>query len=291
VLRGTGLRGLVGIPYRRALTPALTIVRPLLDVRRPELLRYLRRRSIPFVDDPSNRDERFARARIRHRVLPALREENPRVVEALLALAESARALEGPALGDIEPGDAQTPIPTRTLAKARRLRARGGTAGLDLAGGRRLEVAYGKLRVVGRSAGAPSAPPPALVIDAPGTYRWGRGAQGAGRLEIQIRNSESASSGHQALFDADRIAWPLIARGRRDGDRMRPRGGRGSRKVADLMIDAKIERRARAALPVVTGADDLVLFVPGLRPAEAARPTPATGRILSLRFVEDREET
>jgi tRNA(Ile)-lysidine synthase len=291
VVRGTGLRGLVGIPYCRAITPAVTLIRPLLDVRRAELLRYLRRRSIPYVDDPSNRDERFARARIRHRVLPALREENPRVVEALLALAEAARALESPAPGDVDPGDAQPPIPTRTLAQARRLRARGGSAGLDLSGGRRLEVAYGKLRVVGRSAGAPSGPPPALVIDAPGTYRWRAEGQGAGRLEIQIRKSVTTPSAKQALFDADRIAWPLIARGRRDGDRMRPRGGRGSRKLADLMIDAKIERHARAALPVVTGADDQVLFVPGLRPAEAARPTPTTGRLLSLRFVEDREET
>jgi len=66
--------------------------------------------------------------------------------------------------------------------------------------------------------------------------------------------------------------------------RMRPRGGRGSRKLTDLMIDAKIARGARAALPVVTTARDEVLFVPGLRPAEIGRPTPRTRRLLRVRF-------
>ena len=51
ILRGTGVRGLAGIPYRREM-----FVRPLLDVERAQILTYLRRRSIPFVEDPSNRD-------------------------------------------------------------------------------------------------------------------------------------------------------------------------------------------------------------------------------------------
>jgi tRNA(Ile)-lysidine synthase len=65
---------------------------------------------------------------------------------------------------------------------------------------------------------------------------------------------------------------------------MRPRGGRGSRKLSDLMIDAKIARGARAALPVVTSARGDLLFVPGLRPAEIARPDGRTRRVVRLRF-------
>jgi len=68
ILRGTGVRGLAGIPYRREM-----LVRPLLDVERAQVLTYLRRRSIPSVEDPSNRDSRFTRARLRHQILPALR--------------------------------------------------------------------------------------------------------------------------------------------------------------------------------------------------------------------------
>jgi len=63
---------------------------------------------------------------------------------------------------------------------------------------------------------------------------------------------------------------------------MRPRGGRGSRKLADLLIDAKVPRAARETLPVLTTADDVVLFVPGLRLAEEGRPTARTTRFLRV---------
>jgi tRNA(Ile)-lysidine synthase len=264
IVRGTGLPGLAGIPYRRD-----RFVRPLLDVRRGEVLRYLRRRSIPFVDDPSNADARFARARIRHRVLPALTQENPRIVEALVGLAASARA---GATGE-RPDVALTSLPRRAAAVVSRLKARGGSAGIDVAGGRRVEVIYGEARIAPRGNVAGGAPQGRVVIDGPGAYGWSPGT----RLRLAIGAEEGA-------FDADRITWPLVMRARRPGDRMRPRGGRGSRKISDLMIDAKIARAARATLPILTTADDIVLFVPGLRVAEAGRPVAVTRRRLTVVF-------
>lgn len=87
ILRGTGVRGLAGIPERRG-----PVVRPLLPFRREELGAWLDERGIPWLDDPSNRDPRWARARIRHRVLPALEGawDGP-VRERLLELATAAR--------------------------------------------------------------------------------------------------------------------------------------------------------------------------------------------------------
>jgi tRNA(Ile)-lysidine synthase len=271
IVRGTGLAGLAGIPYRRG-----PFIRPLLDVRRAEVLRYLRRRSIPFIEDPSNADPRFARARIRHRVLPLLAEENPRVVEALVALAAAARA-RGPR------DDLVAALPRRVRAAVGQLRARGGTAAVDLAGGRRVEISYGQVRVGPRHrAGAGGAATEALLIAHPGAYRWA-----AGTLDVKEASGRGTGPGAAATgaeFDADRLEWPLAVRGRRAGDRMRPRGGRGSRKLSDLMIDAKIARGARAALPVVTSARGDLLFVPGLRPAEIARPDGRTRRVVRLRF-------
>jgi tRNA(Ile)-lysidine synthase len=257
IVRGTGLRGLAGIPYRRGL-----FVRPLLDVGRAEILRYLHRRSIPFVEDPSNADLRFARARVRHRYLPLLREENPRVGEALVALAAAARGL----------GAASGGVPA--------LRARGGTAALDVAGGRRLEISYGALRVGARAASERGTAPEPTTIAGPGSYRWAIGA-----LDVTEGRGRGAARGGGAAFDAALVDWPLTARARRAGDRMRPRGGRGSRKLSDLMIDAKIARGTRAVLPVVVSARGEVLFVPGLRPAEIARPTTGTRRLVRFRFL------
>jgi tRNA(Ile)-lysidine synthase len=268
ILRGTGLVGLAGIPYVRD-----PFVRPLLDVRRTEILRYLRRRSIPFVEDPSNADLRFARARIRHRILPALAAENPRVVEALVALAAAARARgQGQGDGDGTRVEAIPALSRRAAASVGRLRARGGTAAVDVSGRRRIVVSYGQIRVEPTGAESKSPTPGRLVIDRPGVYRWS-----GGTVEL-----EEVPDGQ---FDADRLTWPLVVRARKSGDRMRPRGGRGSRKLSDLMIDAKIVRGARGALPVVTTQRDEVLFVPGLRPAELGRPTPRTRRLLRVRFV------
>ncbi len=281
IVRGTGLAGLQGIPYRRD-----PFVRPLLDLPRAEVLRYLRRRSIPFVEDPSNADLRFARARIRHRHLPALAGENPRVAEALVALAAAARetrpargANRAPAAGP--EGLAEPALSRRVAAVVNRLRARGGSAAIDIAGGRRVEVSYGAVRVGARASVRP--PPSApVVIEGPGVYRWA-----AGTLAVKEGAPTRArpAGGVTAEFDADLLEWPLTARARKSGDRMRPRGGRGSRKLSDLMIDARIARAWRAALPIVTSARGELLFVPGLRPAESARPTGRTKRFVLIDFV------
>ena len=64
---------------------------------------------------------------------------------------------------------------------------------------------------------------------------------------------------------------------------MRPRGGRGSRKLADLLVDAKVPRGARAGLPVLVTAAGTILYVPGLRPADDARPLPGARQWLEVR--------
>jgi len=91
VLRGTGLAGLAGIPRLRRLSEATTIVRPLLDVTRAEVLDYLQSIKQPYRDDSSNRLEDYTRNRIRLQLLRQLeRDYNPRVREALLRIAQIA---------------------------------------------------------------------------------------------------------------------------------------------------------------------------------------------------------
>jgi phosphoribosylaminoimidazolecarboxamide formyltransferase/IMP cyclohydrolase len=91
LLRGTGLKGLRGIAPRRTLAPGVELVRPLLDVRRSEVLAYLEREGQTYRQDSSNEDRDFTRNRIRHELLPQLaREYNPEVVTALTRLGEQA---------------------------------------------------------------------------------------------------------------------------------------------------------------------------------------------------------
>lgn len=87
-LRGTGLRGLAGIPPTRNLSAALTVIRPLLNCSREMVTDYLDAIGQPHRTDSSNDDPQFARNRIRHELLPLLRERyNSDLDAALLRLA------------------------------------------------------------------------------------------------------------------------------------------------------------------------------------------------------------
>jgi tRNA(Ile)-lysidine synthase len=91
LLRGTGLQGLRGIAARRELEPGVSVVRPLLEATRAEVLAYLQGLGQPYREDQSNRDLRHTRNRIRHELLPHLAERyNPRVVAVLSRLAGQA---------------------------------------------------------------------------------------------------------------------------------------------------------------------------------------------------------
>lgn len=87
ILRGTGLSGLSAMPRVRSLGAAVTLVRPLLDFHRSELVDYLDSLSQPYCQDVSNDDVRYTRNRIRHELLPLLRQDyNPGIDDALLRL-------------------------------------------------------------------------------------------------------------------------------------------------------------------------------------------------------------
>jgi len=88
ILRGTGLAGLAGIHP----VTADGIFRPLLEVRRGELRKYLRAKKQRWREDATNKDTSRQRARMRKKLLPLLEKEfNPRAVEHLGTLAELAR--------------------------------------------------------------------------------------------------------------------------------------------------------------------------------------------------------
>jgi tRNA(Ile)-lysidine synthase len=87
ILRGTGPRGLAGIPRRRKLADGVTLIRPLRDVSRAEIRRYLDEIGQTFRDDASNAVLDRTRNRIRHDLLPKLEQEyNPAIRDALIRL-------------------------------------------------------------------------------------------------------------------------------------------------------------------------------------------------------------
>ncbi len=91
VIRGTGLAGLRGMPESRPLSSEVMLIRPLLGVPRSDVLGFLGKLQQDYRIDASNDDERFTRNRLRHTLLPLLRDEfNPKAAEALARLGRQA---------------------------------------------------------------------------------------------------------------------------------------------------------------------------------------------------------
>lgn len=86
LIRGSALRGAGGIPPTRG-----NIVRPLIFCRKEDIEGYIRRNSLSYVTDSSNLDQRFARNKIRHTVLPALLSVNTGAVDHAAQFCEGAR--------------------------------------------------------------------------------------------------------------------------------------------------------------------------------------------------------
>lgn len=82
LIRGTGLKGLGGIAPKRG-----KLIRPMLGVTRQEVEAFLGEWNLPHVEDSSNETDAFLRNRIRHHVIPLLRQENPRIGENLSQMA------------------------------------------------------------------------------------------------------------------------------------------------------------------------------------------------------------
>ena len=93
LLRSSRLEALAGIAPKRPLSGKVSLVRPLLTLRRDEVLAYLKIHGLSYRSDSSNRDTHFTRNWVRRKVLPLLESRNPSIRERLAAFADQARQL------------------------------------------------------------------------------------------------------------------------------------------------------------------------------------------------------
>ncbi len=95
---------------------------------------------------------------------------------------------------------------------------------------------------------------------------------------------QSAGDGSCAVLDARAVSGPLVVRNWLPGDRVRPLGMTGTRKLQDVFVDRKVPRSERARVPVVADASNRVLWVPGYVTAEDFRVTGATSDVVILKL-------
>lgn len=84
LIRGSGMRGLQGIPIKRPLVPGISVIRPLLEVSREEIVYYLRSQNLSFLLDQSNEDVSMTRNKVRLQLLPLLEKEYNRNIRQVI---------------------------------------------------------------------------------------------------------------------------------------------------------------------------------------------------------------
>lgn len=310
--RGAGLQGLAGIAPRRG-----ELVRPLLTTSRAEIEAYLTERGVPHVEDSTNADTAYTRNQVRWKIMPLLRELNPRLTESLSDTARylrndndylNARAAE--LCLHARWAEDNLVIEARFLAgapaalasrAARRLLEMMGDGNTDvtaahlnaivdlcrgddpsavafLPGGLLAQRVYRELLLTTEQDPLPPFAPVPLAFD---------GAVEACGWRVACRpitcpQEQEHSAVHfylsRALVGADAVLRP-----RAQGDEISlPR--RGTKTVKKLLIDEKIPRRLRERVPLLADASG-ILAAAGFGPDESRLAAPGE-EALELTFYK-----
>jgi tRNA(Ile)-lysidine synthase len=322
LIRGAGLGGLAGIPRQRG-----PFIRPLLGIYREDILTYLKRSGIPWLEDASNRDRRYLRARIRHHLLPELEQYTPNMRVQLNRLAAllgddedflqeitsqawaltASGAREAPVLSRSRLAHFHSAIGSRLIQTALR-GTPGGLAGLGsrhirtllrLASGPspsgRFDLPGNRVAVWEKDQFMIRPPFPADRQPRPFSYL----VKGPGKLLIRetgdilifkkVRPEALAAyrwadgNKQEALMDWDKIRWPVRVRSLEAGDRFRPLGLGGSKKVARFLMDRKVSRMRRSQIPLLWSGDELA-WVAGVEIAQSFALGPDSEAALHLEY-------
>ena len=303
----------------------LVVIRPLLTTTRELIERYCVEHGLQPQRDPSNFDLDATRNRIRHDLLPRLIEYNPHIIAALgrtaavcveehrfvLAALEQAWPqlvhervgavdVDGPAWralpialqraairrahAHVLAGDATLGL--EHVESARALIERGVGGRITLPGNIVLAVSYAGGWTIGTAA-APAGPQlsgDTLVLPQAGRVLLddGWGIEVTAVLPPAPRPVDT----WEIYLDGATIAEPLLARRRRPGDRLRPAGGRGSRRLQDLFVDTRVPQALRDAWPIIATSAAIV-WVPGLRATAGFLATPESRNIIKIRIDQD----
>ncbi|HEX5616423.1 MAG TPA: tRNA lysidine(34) synthetase TilS [Acidimicrobiia bacterium] len=306
VVRGSGLDGIAGMaPVRGA------IRRPLLRLRRADTVEICRRCGLAPVADAMNDDPAFRRVQVRRSVLPQLETLTGTDLAPVLArqadiARDDLRLLDGlasaarGALGD--PPDAAAlaaldvalarrvvrawlgaPPPSQAVVDAVLAVAAGRARAVEIGRGRRVERSGGRLHLVAAPAARPPTP---VVLPVPGVAR-------VEHVEFDARVHAAAPTiwphpDDGCVLDAELAGARLVVRPVEPGDRLRPLGGRGTRRVVDVLREGAVAASRRSHHLVVTAPDSdavpdgAVLWVVGYRIDHRVRVTERTRSFLSI---------
>ena len=320
ILRGTGIRGLSGIHPRLVFEDRGDafgeIVRPLLGFRRAELEAFLRDRDQKWREDSSNRDLAFLRNRVRHRLVPLLKEDfGLASAENLADLAEIARAEEehwqaahpeirGPGSRDDKTNAALPVASLLTLPVAAQRRLIRGWLETNV---HDLGVSFRLIEEIRDLASAPAGKKlelpgghfvrrtqrdlclePAGTLQEPVQYEYRLRVPGQIEIrELGIRieallaeRKNVPETERERLLDPARLPKELIVRNWSPGDRFWPAHTREAKKVKELLSDRHISGVVREWWPVAVAEELGLVWMRGFSTPTDLQPSPGVSLVL-----------
>lgn len=268
LIRGTGLKGLGGIAPVRG-----RIVRPMLSVTRQEVLSFLQEYHLPHAEDSSNASDDFLRNRLRHNVVPLLKNENPKFAENVSQMALRLRQDEQ-ILSSLTAEDFPCVTALRQMPDG--LRRRYIRSFLEQSGVKEPEaehVALAESLVLSDKPSATAQFPGGIILSR--SYDRLEKLENIAPVEQQILSCPGCAelpgvritckAAEEAVLQTDRFTvYPhgeMVIRSRKSGDTMRLQGG--TKSLKELFIDKKIPASIRCSIPVIAD-DDGVLGVWGI---------------------------
>lgn len=298
LLRGSGVRGLAAMKPRNGL-----IIRPLLEVKRCQIVEYLDGKGLSYVTDSTNASDEYKRNRLRNRVIPLLNELFPGASDAIshtisnlqkqaallddavdsrrLSYVDSQNVVDLQRLIEIEAYPAETLYEILSpqgfnASTVNDIIASAGKTGLTFRG-KKLTYILERGKLTPKTADSQL---PTWI------YRHPSEIPGV-TVEIIPRESLATLKCDKLtmLLDADALSgehqWEL--RRWREGDRLAPYGMRGTRLVSDIFTDAKMPEAVRRQQPVLA-VDGVILWLPGIRASRYYAVTDKTVSVMRLRF-------
>ncbi len=306
--RGSGLKGLCGIPPKRGY-----IIRPLITAARCEIEQYCRENGVAYVTDSTNLEDEYSRNRIRHKVIPVLRDINPSLESAVTNAAEllrqdeeylsslAARALDGARRDNGYLTSMLSELPAPILSRAV-MRAAFDCAGIRLdntavksiceaiKSGGRVNVSgdlfadanSGLFRLYRKTAASPSES--RRILGADEVKLNGRRAE---FTVIPKKEFDKRLKFNNLLFkyslDYDIINADTVIRARRSGDSFSPYKRGFTKSVKKFLIDEKIPREQRDGLLLIANGNG-VLWLERFGASRQAAVSSKTDRVLVIKI-------
>lgn len=295
LLRGTGLSGLHGILPRQG-----EVIRPLLTVGRAEIERYANEWHLAHVEDATNASDDYGRNRIRHHLIPLMRQLQPAFDRTMLQTVDHLRSVECLYQELLEP------VRNRCVATQP-----DGSVTIDMAQVKAYDssqqLLYELLKPYGFNASTV-----ASVGTASQTGREFRASAYTARLERDVLVLTLAGAGEErtlpafrqitlesvsmdelkrlpagvAMFDAATVQPPLQLRYWQAGDRFCPLGMQGrSQLVSDYFSDHKYSAADKRNQLLLTDATGTILWIVGRRTSDPHRVTETTRQVLKVEVL------